>query len=184
MTQYGFDTGKAGGWNGADYVVNQNRLQNFTSGDENAVKYKYDTGNGMAEFTVRVSGVTEILSTPANVKAVPGDGAVSLSWSAVTGASEYGIYLTLTYDNDTGAGTYRYLGSTSDCTYNAAGLTNGQKYDFVVRALDGNNSSKYALKDHVEATPKKPSAKPQNLKATAGDKQVTLTWNKVTNATK
>ena len=123
--------------------------------------------------------MTETLSAPANVKAVPGDGAVSLSWSAVIGASEYGIYLTLTCDSKTGADTYRYIGSTSDCTYNVAGLTNGQKYYFVVRAFDGNNGSKYDLKDHVEATPKKLFTKSQNLKATAGDSQVTLTWDKL-----
>jgi hypothetical protein len=72
-------------------------------------------------------------AAPYNVIATPGNGQVSLSWNAVSGASSYKVY----YSTSTGvarggAGTTAV--STSNPSRVVTGLSNGTTYYFVVTA--------------------------------------------------
>ena len=82
---------------------------------------------------------------------VPKDGAVTLSWLPVDGATKYAV---CTYDAATGK--YTHLTNTLTTTsYTATGLTNGTEYAFLVQAYVGNAWNKFDVTDHVYAIPEK-----------------------------
>ena len=111
------------------------------------------------------------------VKAAAGDKQVTLSWTAAAGATSYTIYK---YEN----GAYSKVTSTADTSYTVKGLTNGTTYKFLVRAFNSKGGSAFTTADLVSATPVAPvPSKPTNVKAAAGDKQVTLSWTASTDAT-
>ncbi|MBP1578853.1 MAG: leucine-rich repeat protein [Oscillospiraceae bacterium] len=114
---------------------------------------------------------------PKNLKAAAGNKQVTLTWDKVTNATKYVVYSYV--DNKS-----VQLGTCTANSYVAKNLTNGKRYGFYVKALVNGAWSDWSTADLVYATPSAPSTKPQNVKAAAGNKQVTLTWDKVTNATK
>ncbi len=117
---------------------------------------------------------TPSAGVPSGVTAVTGDGSVTLSWDPVAGATSYNIYC-----NTTGGVTTAdtsIAGVTSP--YTRTGLTNGTTYYCIVTSVSSVGES--APSAEVSATPSKA---PTNVKATAGDSQVTLTWDPVTGAT-
>ena len=118
---------------------------------------------------------------PASVTATPGDRKVTLTWGAVSGASKYTIY------RDTNTGVMPGTGTVLDNVTSPradTGLTNGNTYYYVVTAtVQGTESLPSA---EVYATAKSGGSSispPSSLAATPGDKQVTLTWPTVADAT-
>ena len=108
---------------------------------------------------------------PKNVQAVAGDGEVTLTWDAVPGAERYAI---AEYKD----GGYHNL--TLDCEENgyvATNLSNGKEHAFLVQAYVNGTWSSYSEANHVSATPEG-LTKP-NPTAVAGDRSVTLSWDKV-----
>ncbi len=108
---------------------------------------------------------------------------VSLTWAAVTGATEYRIYRADTAD---GARTRVTTDSTiTGTTYIDTGLTHNTAYRYTVRAVDAVGESA----DSAEARATTPAlpAVPGNLSATArivaGNAQISLAWDAVTGAT-
>ncbi len=106
------------------------------------------------------------------VKATAGDKQATLSWTAVSGASYYQI---IRYNK----GTYSVVADINSTSAVVKGLTNNYEYTYLVKAVaeDGRSS----LSSAVYVTPVAPLSKPV-VKATAGDKQVTLSWTKVEGA--
>ncbi|MBI5415287.1 MAG: fibronectin type III domain-containing protein, partial [Candidatus Omnitrophica bacterium] len=126
------------------------------------------SGTGPAE-SPQVVPAAPVLNT-----AVAGTGQVALSWGAVSGAAGYKVVRSLvsksygTTATDVGpAKTYAYKN-----------LTNGTKYYFAVFAYNAAGQSIYS--NELSATP---IAAPVLNTATAGDKQVTLTWAAAAGAT-
>ena len=110
---------------------------------------------------------------PQNVKATAGDKKITLTWSAVENAAQYRVQRLV-------GSTWTTVATPTVTSCTNGGLTNGETYSYRVLALvDGKWSGASAV---VKATPKA-STIPQNVKATAGNKQVTLTWSAVENAT-
>ena len=174
LKQYGFDPAKASNWSGASYNAATNSLVNVTS---EYVSYTYDLGNGFTETFTLIVTIPKVPAKPTNVTATPGDKQVALSWTAAEGATSYTIYK---YEN----GKYAKINSTASTTYTVTGLTNGTTYKFLVRAFNATGGNAFTTADLVSATPKAAvPAKPTNVKATAGDKQVTLSWSAATGAT-
>jgi regulation of enolase protein 1 (concanavalin A-like superfamily) len=68
---------------------------------------------------------------PAGLTAVPGDGSVSLSWSAVSGATGYIVR------RSSAAGSFTVAGSPVTTSYLDQGLTNGTTYQYVVSTRNG-----------------------------------------------
>ena len=118
------------------------------------------------------------LSAPTNVKATAGDKQVKLTWTAVSGATKYRIQRL----NDSKWGT---IATVTTNSYTNTGLTNGTKYSYrVLASADGSTwSSASAVVSATPAAAVKVST-PTNVKATAGDKQIKLTWTAVSGATK
>ena len=106
------------------------------------------------------------------VSATAGNKQVTLSWTAVEGASYYQI---IRYNK----GEYSVIASITGTSAVVKGLTNGYEYTYLIKAAadDGRTS----LSSAVNVTPVSPLSKPV-VTATAGDKQVTLSWNAVNGA--
>ena len=102
---------------------------------------------------------------PTNVVATPGNGQASVSWSPVSGATAYNLYLATesgVQEVPTGLPGYAiHLGVTSP--YVLSGLTNGTPYYMVVTAVNGISGvtalgAESAVSAEVSATPTAGSA--------------------------
>ena len=118
--------------------------------------------------------------TPSGLSATAGNGQVTASWTAGTGVSStYTLYYATSSfggiadpATKTGVVTVENLTSTS---HTVSPLTNGTTYYFVVRASNVGGQS--AATSEASATPQAPPDTPTGLSATAGNAQVTATWN-------
>ena len=109
---------------------------------------------------------------PTSVAATFGNQNVTLTWAAP--ASDGGSPITrYEYRYAESGGTYSvWTGVGLTFTVNVSGLTNGQEYDFEVRAVNGEGDGEAASDSATPATvPLAP-----NLNATGGYKLITLSW--------
>jgi formylglycine-generating enzyme required for sulfatase activity len=122
-------------------------------------------------------------SAPTGVEATAGDGNVTISWQAASGAASYNIYLAeesgVTADNyeDLAGGA---MAPGVESPYVVDNLSNGVTHYFVVTAVTSAGEGPHSAE--VDAMPQSSAvtpAAPTNVKATAGDGQVTLSWDPV-----
>ena len=116
------------------------------------------------------------LVKPANVGARTSDGAATLSWDAVAGATGY-QYRQRKSEDDTYS-AWRPTTSGTAATHTVRPLYNGATYSFQVRAVRGAGNG--PASDAVTATL---LTVPADLTATPGDGQVALSWQAVAGAT-
>ena len=131
--------------------------------------------NGAAAWVSATPTVTnvELPAAPSNLQASPGDGQVTLSWEDPGNPTITGYHV-----SSDGGSSYSLIVPSNATTidHTVAGLTNGTKYTFGVRAVNVGGTGEPAL---VSATPLAPlavPAAPAGLTATPGDGQVTLRW--------
>jgi fibronectin type 3 domain-containing protein len=130
-------------------------------------------------YEVAVTPVGQCTPTsPPVITAKSSNGAVTLSWAAVTGAVSYSVARSLT----TGTG-YAVAGAvTTQTTFTDNNVLNGTIYFYVVTASNGTCSS--ANSNEASASPAcTPPAAPTGLTTTAGNGSVTLNWTVSTGAT-
>jgi hypothetical protein len=111
-------------------------------------------------------------SKPQNVTATPGDGTVTLNWSAP--ADDGGSAVTQ-YEVSPGSGTW--IASNGETSHTFNDLTNATQYSFRVRAV---NAIGGGDAETVSATPSATltePGKPRELSAATDDGRVTLTWS-------
>jgi len=113
-------------------------------------------------------------ATPAGLVATAGNAQVSLIWTGSSGATSYNVQR-----STASGGPYTSVGTPTAATYTDTIVTNGTKYFYVVSAVNAAGTS--ANSTEVSATPMAPSnltppAVPANLKATAGNAQISLSW--------
>ena len=120
------------------------------------------------------------LPAPTGVTATPGNGQVTIAWTAVADATSYNIYWSTTPGVTPANGT-KITGATSP--YVHPGLINGTTYYYVVTAVGGTGES--APSSEVSAIPSAAPAPPAPAEviATPGNTQVTIVWTAVTDAT-
>ena len=110
-----------------------------------------------AESVIGMSGksneahVTIVPATPAGLSASAGNGSVSLTWTAATGAKTYNVYVG-TSPGAEGAAALKSGISGTNAT--VTGLTNGTTYYFTVAAVDAGGAS--AQSAEAQATPAAP----------------------------
>ncbi|MGD0278799.1 MAG: hypothetical protein ABSC11_05795 [Smithella sp.] len=120
-----------------------------------------------------------------------GNGNVTLDWQMVEGADTYNIYYIADPTGDTYSSTNKPSSTTMQAGTKVSGvisapytitpLTNTKLYWFSISAV--NYSGESDLSSPVSATPSSatpPPAIPDNVRANAGDAQVTVTWTPVT----
>jgi fibronectin type 3 domain-containing protein len=125
------------------------------SGLTNGTTYYYVVtavdGNGESTPSTQVSAIPSVAPTPAaptGVTATPGNGQVTIAWTAVSGATSHNIYWS-TASGVTAANGTKITGATSP--YLQSGLINNTTYYYVVTAVDGNGES--TPSSQVIATP-------------------------------
>ena len=112
------------------------------------------------------------------VKAEGGDKQITLTWSAVDGATKYGVY---SYNESTKKYTKINLNVTGT-TYTVTGLADNTEYTFFVQAY---TTKWFAGGDKSYAKAKTNGGLTYPVvTATPGNKQITLTWSEVSGATK
>ena len=148
----------------------------LTNGTEYTFKVRAvnDNGNGAAA-TTKATPVAQIIlpSAPENFTAVAGDGQVTLSWDEVEGDI-------IRYEVSMNNGT-RWVQASSNTSHTFTGLINGRTYTFKVRAISSEGSGEASTTTATpveEVVPTAPAA-PTNVKAQAGDSQVSLSWTEV-----
>lgn len=110
-------------------------------------------------------------TAPTGLVATSGNGQITLTWNAVSGATGYKIRRTTS-----STGTYNLLTTVLPTNYIDTGRANGQIYFYKVAAVDGTGTGPDSTA--VSATPVLPA--PQNLTVTdVGVRQVSLSWNPV-----
>jgi uncharacterized protein YjdB len=138
-------------------------------------------GAGESTASAQVSAVPQISASgaPTGVSAVAGNGQVTISWTAVSGATGYNLYWSTTSALTTATGN-RITGVTNPYTH--TGLTNGTTYYYVVTAVNGAGES--AASNQASAIPQIPVLPaPTGVSAVSGNGQVTVSWSAVSGAT-
>ncbi|MEO7101160.1 MAG: LamG-like jellyroll fold domain-containing protein [Luteolibacter sp.] len=169
---------------GGPYAVVATNLVDPTLTDTSLINgtgyfYVVTALNGVAES----ANSTEVSTTPvgpppvpANFTATSGNGLVTLTWTASSGATSYNIKRSTT----DGSG-YLTIGTSASATYADSTVTNGTAYYYVVTAVGANGES--AASAQASATPLAPPAAPAGLTATASNATVTLAWSTSSGAT-
>ncbi len=151
------------GYTGNTTTATQTGLANSTNYYYYVVPYN-DGGAGTTSNTV---STTVGITAPTNVKATPGNGSVTVTWDAVTTATNYQVFYSSDGTNFYGLG---YAGNVTTITQ--TGLSNATKYYYYVVAYNSGGSSPPSAT--VSATPILPA--PTNVTATAGDSSVKIDW--------
>jgi len=114
-----------------------------------AVNSAGESGNSnQASATPQLS----VPPAPTNLVATPGDGQVSLSWNASSGATSYNVKR-----STTSGGPYSTVASgVTSTSFTNTGLTNGTTYFFVVSAV--NSAGESGNSNQASATPQQSSA--------------------------
>ena len=92
-----------------------------------------------------------IANPPIGFAASAGNGSVSLTWSASSGATSYNVYEGTT---SSGEGAQPVQSGVSGASVTIGGLTNGKKYYFTVAAVDAGGVSPVSAE--ASATPAAP----------------------------
>jgi fibronectin type 3 domain-containing protein len=144
------------------------------TGLTNGTTYTYTvTANNTGGASAASAGVTATPQVPApgvptGLTATAGVGQVTVSWTAVSGATSYQLYRGTTL-----------VASPTTTSYVDTSLTAGTAVSYTVKAVNAGGTS--AASAAASATPT--LAAPTGLAATAGNAQVALTWTAVTGAT-
>jgi lysophospholipase L1-like esterase len=146
-------------------------------------EFKLQSLNGLVRggFS-NVAGVTAGGVTPGgstDLRATPGINQATLSWTPVAGASGYYVYQRNVSAGEAGFTQLEY--PVTGSSWVAAGLTPGGRYEFRLQSVNGLIRGGFSNTAGVTAGGITPAG-PANLRATAGDRAVTLTWTPAANA--
>src|SRR6266550_301228 len=172
---------------GSSYGSDFHDIVSGSNGYSATTRYDLATGwgspNGTGLINALVGSATPppLPSTPTNLTATPGNGQVTLFWSAATGAASYNLYRSTTSGGEGSTPVVTGIASTS---YTNTGLTNGITYYFRVAAVNASGTSGQSNQASATPTapPPAPPSTPTNLTAAPGNGQVTLSWSAATGA--
>jgi len=116
-----------------------------------------------------------ISAAVAQLTASSADGSVNLTWSAIRGAASYNVYQGTAPG---GEGATAVLTGQAGTSATVSGLKNGTTYYFQIAAV--NAAGNGPMSTEVSALP---VAAPSNLRATAADGSISLSWDAADGAT-
>lgn len=141
------------------------------------VSAKNDVGEGPLsnEASATPQSSDQVPGAPENLVAAAGDATVSLEWSAPAddGGSPITNYNLHRGTSPGGESLYKAVGNV--LSYLDSDVLNGVTYYYKVSAE--NDVGEGVLSNEASATPIGVPGAPQNLRATAGDRTVTLDWS-------
>ncbi len=122
--------------------------------------------------------VCPLPSVPTGLAATAGNAQVALAWNAAVGATTYNVKR-----STTSGGSYTTIATgVTGTSHTDTTAVNGTTYFYVVSAV--NSCGETANSNEASGTPVCPLASvPTGLAATAGNAQVSLTWNAAAGAT-
>ena len=168
----------AGGESGTP-IATQSGTALTDSGLADGTTYFYTVkaqgASGTSAPSTEKSAIT-LPAAPTLNSAQAGDTAVTLSWSAVAGATGYQTGVSTT----SGSG-YTFQAATTNTTTTVTGLIDGTKYYFVVQALDASGVG--PASNQLFATPTAGLPAAPVLSGSVGTNQVTLSWTTVAGVT-
>ncbi|MCD7844035.1 MAG: right-handed parallel beta-helix repeat-containing protein [Clostridiales bacterium] len=134
-------------------------------------------GETYSTYTAGKYAKADYLEQVKDLAAAASGTGIVLTWSAVTSAKGYVVYLV---DEE---GTYTKLGQSSATSYTDSTVTTGESYNYAVRAyyIDGTTYRYGAYSDGVAASADLLSA-PEEISVAANGRQITLSWAEVTGA--
>mgnify|MGYP001559913916 CR=1 FL=1 len=164
-------------------------LSRFTIGD-NAAMIGGAIGTGLlpidntiiqaqANVDNLISALPRPPAMPTGVSISVGDARNTISWTAVDNATSYILYWGT--DNTVTRASANNVSVTSGTSYPHSPLTNGQRYYYVVTAVNAGGES--AESDPVSGMPLAVPGAPATVTVLAGNRQVSLSWDIVTGAT-
>jgi hypothetical protein len=110
---------------------------------------------------------------PAGLATIAGNGAISLTWNASDGATDY-----ILYRGQTSGGPYGFIARTAGTGHTDRGVVNGSNYFYVVTALNADGQSFYS--DQVTKAPTSAVlTAPTGITTIPGNGQVSLAWDPV-----
>ena len=134
----------------SDYAGTSITFTGLTAGDQYTLAIDALNAGGASASSAQVTGAVQP-STPTGLAATPGHGAVSLSWSAVPGATSYEVFDGTVSGQE---GAQPVMTGISGTTGTVGGLTNGTKYYFTVAAVNPGGASPPSAE--ASATPTAP----------------------------
>jgi fibronectin type 3 domain-containing protein len=147
-----------------------------------AVTAKNSAGESELSSVIGATPVAPVPAAPTSVNASAANAAVALAWSPVSGADSYNVYWSKAAGVAPGAAGVTKIDKVAATSYAHTGLTNGDKYYYIVTAV--NTGGESVASPEISATPMPPApGAPANFAATSGNAQVQLTWSPVTDAT-
>jgi fibronectin type 3 domain-containing protein len=136
--------------------------------------------NGSSGNSTQASGTAQppAPAAPTGLIVTPGNGNVTLNWTASSGASNYTVERSTT----NGSGYTTLATGVSATTYQDTTVANGTTYYYVVVAANAGGSSGTSTQASATPLPPAPSA-PTGLAAAPGNATVGLTWAASSGAT-
>ena len=118
-------------------------------------------------------------SAPGGAKSAPGNGQITVSWTAPTSdggsvITGYDVYSGTSPGHESTTPVNSKLVPATARSYTATGLKNGTRYYLIVRAV--NAAGKSAASKEVSAAPVGPPTAPRSLKATVAGALIHLSW--------
>ncbi len=171
------------GYGGTLYQQGLTSTTYSDTGLTNGTAYSYyvdavnTSGQGTQSNTISLTPGSAALAAPL-LSAQAYSAQVSLSWTAVTGASSYNLYRSTTPGGE-GATPYQ-VGLTST-SYSDGSLTNGTTYYYKVVAVGPGGEG--AFSNEASAIPGSTALAAPILKGVASSTQNSLTWSAVSGAT-
>ena len=166
--EYKVDSGE---WVSTEGTTTTYTVTGLTNGDtyEFRVRAVNDAGDGAESEPISATPTT-VPSAPLNLEGVRGNAEVTLSWDA----PDDGGSAIERYEYKVDSGEWVSTGGTTT-TYTVTGLTNGDTYEFRVRAV--NDAGDGAESEPISATPTTVPSAPLNLEGVRGNAEVTLSWD-------
>ena len=136
-------------------------------------------GDGCSKRSPVGSATTALATPAAPTVAAQSDGAISITWSAVSGATHYKLYR-----SETLGGTYTQIGGKITAIgYLDSPLSASAPYYYQLEACNGDGCSGRSPKVSATTVPSKPLAPAAPTVATQNDSAISITWSEVARAT-
>jgi outer membrane protein assembly factor BamB len=126
-------------------------ISGLTNGTSYYFVVKALTGSTISSASHEVSATPQLPAGPTALTATAGDAQVTLSWTAVHGASAYNVYRATTAGGESSTPASSGISGT---TTTVSGLSNGTTYYFVVKAVT--SSGLTAASNEASAMPRSP----------------------------